>query len=138
MRISPRSHLRGRADRADLRCLQTQGIRGGAYADPDGNGVHSVLVWQRGSLLAEEYFEGRRYNGVPGDSSTGTTVWDGAPTAWGRDGLHDVHSVTKSVTSLLVGAAVHEGALSFLCLVTPLCSLYLYGGLYGGCVREQI
>ena len=28
-------------------------------------------------------------------------------------------------------------AWSFLCLITPLCS-YLYGGLYGGCMREHI
>jgi hypothetical protein len=25
----------------------------------------------------------------------------------------------------------------FLCLITPLCS-YLYGGLYGGCMRDHI
>jgi hypothetical protein len=27
--------------------------------------------------------------------------------------------------------------LSFLCLITPLC-FYLYGGLYGGCMRKHI
>jgi hypothetical protein len=30
-----------------------------------------------------------------------------------------------------------EAILSFLCMITPLCS-YLYGGLYGGCKRERI
>ena len=37
----------------------------------------------------------------------------------------------------LAPALVGHTRTPFLCLITPLCS-YLYGGLYGGCMREHV
>ena len=120
-------------------------IRRGAHADADGSGVHSMLVWQGGSsveggLVLEEYFEGGLYDcgyariggrmwrqeGAAGEwaallESPGSSVWDGARTTYNADSLHYVASVNKSVTSLLVGAAVAAGHLS---LDAPLASFF--------------
>jgi len=48
--------------------------------------VHGVLVARRGRLVLEEYFHGAE-----------------------RDALHDTRSAAKSVTSTVVGAALHAG-----------------------------
>jgi CubicO group peptidase (beta-lactamase class C family) len=56
-------------------------IRAGRYGD-----IHSLLVVRNGKLVLERYFGG-----------------------WDRDTPHPVYSVTKSVTSLLVGQARDEG-----------------------------
>lgn len=48
--------------------------------------IHSLLIVRDGRLVVEEYFHG-----------------------YGRDDLHPVASVTKSVASLLVGAAIADG-----------------------------
>ena len=61
--------------------------------------VHSVLIARNGVLVYEEYFRGAR-----------------------RDGLHQVYSVTKSVTSALVGIAVAEGHIKS--LQTPLLDFF--------------
>ncbi|MFZ6757943.1 serine hydrolase domain-containing protein [Undibacterium sp. Ji50W] len=50
--------------------------------------LHSVLVLQDGNIIAERY-----YNGAT------------------ADGLHDARSVGKSITSLLLGAAVDRGSI---------------------------
>ena len=66
------------------------------------NEIHSVLIHKNGRLILEEYFPGHRYQ------------WD-APSHhdtvvhWNRNELHSVMSVTKSVTSALVGLAVEKG-----------------------------
>ena len=52
------------------------------------DGLESLAVWHRGELVAERY--------LTGDADT----------------LRDVRSVTKSVTSLLVGAALDDGRLT--------------------------
>jgi len=62
-------------------------------------GLHSVLVIHRGEVLAEKYFAG-------GDERRGRYL--------GRvqhrpQSLHDLRSVTKSVTGLLYGIALAEG-----------------------------
>lgn len=54
-----------------------QGVIDGSYQD-----VHSILVWRRGKLVLEEYFYG-----------------------YDRDRIHPMRSLTKSVVSLLAGAA---------------------------------
>jgi CubicO group peptidase (beta-lactamase class C family) len=58
-------------------------IEAGAYGD-----VHSLLVVRRGQLVSESYFRG-----------------------WSDEALHEMYSVTKSVTSLLVGIARDDGRL---------------------------
>jgi CubicO group peptidase (beta-lactamase class C family) len=59
------------------------GVIDGTYAD-----VRSILVYRKGALLLEEYFYG-----------------------YDRNRPHEMRSFTKSVISLLAGAAVHRGLL---------------------------
>lgn len=49
--------------------------------------VHGILVARRGKLVLEEYFHGEH-----------------------RDKLHDTRSAAKSLTAIIVGAALHAGA----------------------------
>jgi CubicO group peptidase (beta-lactamase class C family) len=60
------------------------GVIDGTYAD-----VNSLLIYHDGALLLEEYFYG-----------------------YDRDRMHEMRSFTKSVISLLAGAAVDRGLLS--------------------------
>jgi len=60
------------------------GVINGTYAD-----VRSLLIYHKGSLILEEYFYG-----------------------FNRDRPHEMRSLTKSVISLLAGAAVDRGLLS--------------------------
>ncbi len=76
-------------DRAPLETMVDR-IRDGSYVN-----IHSVLLVTDGRLVFEEYFPGRTVEGRHVD--------------WGPDDLHAMHSVTKSVTSLLVGIAIDEG-----------------------------
>ena len=63
--------------------------------------LHSVLLVRRGKLVFEEYFEGKdERRGQP----IGTVRFD-------RATLHDLRSVTKSMTSALLGIAIGNGAL---------------------------
>lgn len=67
-------------------------------------GVHSVLIERSGRLIYEEYFDGFDEN------------W-GAPrgrVSMGRDSLHDLRSVTKSIVSALAGIAIDEGTIKSL------------------------
>ncbi len=59
------------------------GVLDGTYPD-----VHSILVYHKGALVLEEYFYG-----------------------YGRDRTHQMRSLTKSVISLLAGAAIGRGLL---------------------------
>jgi CubicO group peptidase (beta-lactamase class C family) len=59
-------------------------IRGGKIG-----GLDSLLIVRNGYLVTEEYFRG-----------------------WGRDDLHTLQSDTKSITSLLVGAALLQGKIA--------------------------
>jgi CubicO group peptidase (beta-lactamase class C family) len=82
----------------DLRLLAqlVAEIQGQAFSN-----LHSVLIVKDGRLVFEEYFSGEdEYRGQP----LGTVQFD-------RTTLHDLRSVTKSVTSALVGIAVGQGAL---------------------------
>ena len=60
--------------------------------------IHSVLVYRRGDLVLEEYFPG-------------TMRWDGIHRVFTRDSLHDLYSVSKSVTAAAVGMALASGAI---------------------------
>jgi len=59
-------------------------VLSGYYED-----IHSILLVKNGKLVLEEYFYG-----------------------YDRNRLHDIHSVTKSITSILVGIAHDQGILS--------------------------
>jgi len=66
--------------------------------------VHSMLIYSKGKLVLEEYFEGHKYQ------------WD-APNAHGdlvtfsKSTQHFAHSVSKSFTSICIGIAVDKGFL---------------------------
>ena len=62
-------------------------------------GLHSVLVMQRGKLLAELYFPGE-------DQRWGDPL---GLRDHGPETLHDLRSVTKSIVGLLYGIALSEG-----------------------------
>ncbi|HKQ15057.1 MAG TPA: serine hydrolase [Steroidobacteraceae bacterium] len=72
-------------------------IRAGKYSN-----VHSLLVVRSGKLVTEEYFQGEdERRGQP----LGMVRFDAAT-------LHDLRSVSKSVTSALFGIAMAAGAIS--------------------------
>ncbi|GAI75741.1 unnamed protein product, partial [marine sediment metagenome] len=63
---------------------------------------NSMLIFKDNKLVFEEYFEGHKYK------------WDapkhhGELVTWDRTMLHDVKSVTKSITSTCIGIAVDKG-----------------------------
>ncbi len=73
-------------------------VRLGTYAR-----VHGIVIVKDGKLVLEEYFDGLSFEGAVGDTVLGT--W----TAFDRDTPHNLASVTKSVTSTLLGIAVAQG-----------------------------
>ena len=91
------------------------------------DGLHSVLVLLEGKVLAEAYFTGQDEDwGVP----LGKREHD-------AESLHDLRSVTKSVTSLLYGIALSKGLVPGLdeCLV---CQFPEYPDLSNDSNRQQI
>lgn len=70
-----------------------------AFAKGQLDGLHSVLVRQNGETLAEVYFDGT-------DQSWGDSL---GLVAHGPDTLHDLRSVTKTITGLLYGIALDQG-----------------------------
>ena len=73
-----------------------EAIRAGRYSN-----VHSLLVVRSGKLVAEEYFQGEDERR---GQSLGNVRFDAAT-------LHDLRSVSKSVTSALFGIALASGAI---------------------------
>jgi CubicO group peptidase (beta-lactamase class C family) len=73
-----------------------EGIEGGIYPR-----VHGLLIVRHGALVLEEYFTGQRY--VSAANRFGPTV------DFGRDDIHQLASVTKSITSTLTGLAIEHG-----------------------------
>ena len=65
---------------------------------PQAN-IHSVVVVRRGKLVMERYYKGE-------DDRWGTPL---GTVAFAADVKHDLRSISKSVTSLLVGIALGEG-----------------------------
>ncbi len=64
--------------------------------------VHSMLIFKDNKLVVEEYFQGHKYK------------WDapyhhGEWVQWDKTMLHDVKSVTKSITSVCIGIAIDKG-----------------------------
>ncbi len=76
--------------------LQTLADRAGQ----DGSDTHAVLVERGGRLLAASYFTGR-------DKPVGH--WFSRETRFTPDTLHDLRSISKSVTGLLFGIAQGRG-----------------------------
>ncbi len=70
-----------------------------AFAAGELSGLHSVLVIHNGAVLAEKHYPGE-------DQSWGTPLGE---IKHNEDSLHDLRSVTKSITSLLYGIALSEG-----------------------------
>jgi CubicO group peptidase (beta-lactamase class C family) len=70
-------------------------------SNPDIN-IHSVLVVKDNKLVFEEYFSGPDYSW---GEDLGVITFD-------SDSLHDLRSVTKSITSALVGIAISEGKIA--------------------------
>jgi CubicO group peptidase (beta-lactamase class C family) len=75
-----------------------EALAGRIASDPAIN-VHSVLVAKDGKLVFERYFTGR-------DQDWGTDLGE---VVFDSETRHDLRSVSKSVTSALVGIAVGEG-----------------------------
>jgi CubicO group peptidase (beta-lactamase class C family) len=71
------------------------------YADRYGE-VHSILIFKDGTLVLEEYFTGHKYQ-YDGPNHHGELV------TWDRTMLHNMQSVTKSITSACVGIAIDHG-----------------------------
>ncbi len=63
--------------------------------------VHGLLIVRDGKLAVEEYFRGQIY--VNAGNRFGPTV------EFDRDRIHNLASVTKSVTSALTGLAIEQG-----------------------------
>lgn len=64
--------------------------------------VHSLLIFRNNKLVLEEYFQGHDYQ-------WGAPYFLGRWVTWDRDTLHQLQSVSKSITSTCIGIAVHEG-----------------------------
>jgi CubicO group peptidase (beta-lactamase class C family) len=76
------------------------GIRRGEF-----NEIHGFVIIRNGKIALEEYGRGRMYDGSPDDGFTATMSFD-------RDSLHILHSVSKSLMSILAGIAIQEGYIS--------------------------
>jgi len=83
---------------AGLDAAALERLAGAIESDPEIN-IHSVLVVRHGKLAWERYFSGR-------DEDWGVDL---GRVEFGPETRHDVRSVTKSVTSALVGIAISEG-----------------------------
>ncbi len=71
-------------------------IEGGEFAN-----THALLIEHDGSLVFERYFSG-----------SSDELWSGdviAARVMGPDSLHDLRSISKSVTSALLGIALADG-----------------------------
>ncbi len=72
-------------------------IKGGALGQ-----THSMLIFRKNRLVVEEYFPGNKY------------VWEnlghiGEYVKWGKNDLHNIMSVHKSITSACIGIAIDKG-----------------------------
>lgn len=66
--------------------------------------VHAVLLAKDGRLIYEEHFEGTAWRWMDGRADSVLAQFD-------RETLHEVRSVTKSVTSAVFGIALESGAI---------------------------
>ena len=73
-------------------------------ADGTYQNVHAIVVARRGKLVFERYFRGHTFF-YDGDQYQGDRI------DFDRDTTHNLASVTKSVTSILMGIAIEQGAI---------------------------
>jgi CubicO group peptidase (beta-lactamase class C family) len=66
--------------------------------------IHGIVIIKDAKLVFEEYFAGFQFDTNDVDS-------EGPPIAYGRDTLHFMASVTKSITSVVFGIASDQGLL---------------------------
>lgn len=71
-------------------------------ASSPGHNIHSILIIKGDKLVFEEYFEGYLYSNSPPGSNGDFIQYD-------RETDHYLASVSKSITSVIFGAAVKEG-----------------------------
>jgi CubicO group peptidase (beta-lactamase class C family) len=67
-----------------------------------GHNIHGILIIKNDKLVFEEYFEGYLYSNNPPGSNGDYIQYD-------RERDHYLASVSKSITSVIFGAAVKEG-----------------------------
>ncbi len=65
----------------------------------EGHQIHSILVAREGKLVFEEYFDGPKFSLAQPTGDFG----------FNRDDTHNLASVTKSITTTLVGIAIDQG-----------------------------
>jgi CubicO group peptidase (beta-lactamase class C family) len=88
--------------RADLLGEMMKRIHSDEYQN-----VHGIVIVKNGKLVFEEYFEGYTFSYTGPLSSA--LKFRGERTDFGKDTLHNLASVTKSLTSALVGIAIERG-----------------------------
>jgi len=71
------------------------------HADKYKN-IHSILIVKNGKLVLEEYFGGHRFL-YSADQCKGEFI------EFGKDTLHNTQSVTKIITSTIIGIAIDKG-----------------------------
>lgn len=99
---------------ADLSERLEAGVRSGLLRD-----LHVVAVYHGGSLVLEQYYTDK-------DETWGKTLGE---VSFGPDTLHDLRSVTKSITSILYGIALDRKLVPH--IKAPLSgSFYEYSGLF--------
>jgi CubicO group peptidase (beta-lactamase class C family) len=81
----------------ELLCEMVDRARDGTYEN-----VHSILIVVDGKLVLEEYFVGHKW-------IYDRDRYQGERTQFGVDTIHNLASVTKAVTSALVGIAIDQG-----------------------------
>ena len=64
--------------------------------------IHSILIVKNGKLVLEEYFDGHRFL-YSADDCKGEFI------KFGKDTLHHTLSVTKIITSTIIGVAINKG-----------------------------
>ena len=67
--------------------------------------IHNIIIIKDDKLVFEEYFKGHLFD-------TDQIASEGPYIQYGRDTLHFMASVTKSVTSVLFGKAMDKGLVS--------------------------
>jgi len=70
--------------------------------ETNGDNIHNILIFKDGKLVFEEYFEGYLYVSEPPGTNGDYIQYD-------RETDHYLASVSKTVTSVIFGAAVKEG-----------------------------